>query len=212
MADDVTHRPLGRTRLQPAGDRRRRRRRSRAARVRGRRAHRGDHAQRPTRQCDHDRDGRAADGGARDDRRAHRGARRDHHGRRRARVLRRQRPAPAEEHDEGAVAPPAAGLRPHALHTAAASQADLRRRQRRCLRRGLGGRAEHRFHHRLRERDVRAARIDDRPRRRRRLARLPPARPAARQGPADAASPARRSTPRRHTGSAWSTRSIRRPS
>ena len=167
---------------------------------------------RPPRQRDHDRDGSAPDGGPRVDRRASRRSRRGDHRRRRARVLGRQRPAPAQEHDEGAVASPTAGFRPHALHVAPAAQADLRRRQRRRLRRRLRDRAEHRLHHRLRQRHVRAAGGDDRPRRRRRLAGLPPARPAARQGAADADDRRPDQRRRRRTGSAWSTRSIRSPS
>ena len=83
------------------------------------------------RQRDHDRDGRAPDGDPRDDRGPSRRPRRRHHRRRRPRLLRRQRPAPAQGHDEGGLAAPAAGLRPHALHAAPAAEADLRRRQRR---------------------------------------------------------------------------------
>ena len=52
-----------------------------------------------------------------------------------ASLLRRQRPASAQEHDQGGLAAATAGLRPHALHGAPAAQADLRRRQRHRLRR-----------------------------------------------------------------------------
>ena len=138
---------------------------------RRRRPGRADHAQPAARrQRDHDRDGRAPDRDRRDDRRPDRRPGRHPHRRRRARVLGRQRPAPAQEHDQGGLAAPAPGLRPHALHGAPAAQADLRRRQRDRLRRRLRARPEHRLHHRLRERHLRAARGDARPRRRRRLA------------------------------------------
>ena len=127
-------------------------------------------------------------------------------------VLGRQRPAPAQEHDQGGLAAPAPGLRPHALHAAAAAQADLRRRQRDRLRRRLRDRPEHRLHHRLRERHLRPARGDDRPLRRRRLAGVPPAPAAAGEGAADADD---RRPDHRAGGPparAWSTSSTRRPS
>ena len=101
-------------------------------------------------------------------------------------LLGRQRPAPTQRHDQGAVAAPAPGLRPHAVHAAPAAQADHRRGQRDRLRRRLGDRPEHRLHHRLGQRHVRPARGDDRPLRRRRLAGDAPAAAATRQGAADA--------------------------
>ena len=52
----------------------------------------------------------------------------DPHRRRRSRLLRRQRPPPAQEHDEGGLASAAPGLRPNAVHAAAAAQANLRGR------------------------------------------------------------------------------------
>ncbi len=109
-----------------------------------------------------------------------------HHRCRRPGVLRRQRPAPTQRHDQGAVAAPTPGLRPHALHAPPDAQTDHRRRQRHRLRRRLGDRPEHRLHHRLRQRHLRPTRSDDRPLRRRRLTGVPAAAPAARQGPADA--------------------------
>ena len=173
------HRPLEGARLRTAGLRRGRARPAGAPRVPRRRARRRDHAEPATRrQRDHHRDGRTADRDPGDDRRPLLGSGRDHHRRRQPRVLGRQRPAPTQEHDQGGLAAPAAGLRPHALHGAPAAQADLRRRQRDRLRRRLRDRAEHRLHHRLRERHLRSARSDDRPRGRRRLTSVP-APPAA---------------------------------
>ena len=149
---------------------------------------RGAHHPEPAtrRQRDHHGDGGAADGDPGDDRGPSRRPRRDHHRRRRPGLLGRQRPAPAQGHDQGGLAAAAPGLRPHALHPAPAAQADLRRRQRDRLRRRLRDRPEHRLHHRVRQRHLRPARSDDRPGRRRRLAGAasPPA-PAG-QGPADA--------------------------
>ena len=84
------------------------------------------------------------------------------------------------------LAAPASGLRSHALHAAAAAKADLRRRERDRLRRRLRDRPEHRLHHRLRERHLRPARSDDRPRGRRRLTGLPSPRSAAGESAADA--------------------------
>ena len=60
--------------------------------------------------------------------------------------------------------------------------------------------------------DLRTARGDDRPRGRRRLAGLPPAPAAARQGAADADDRRPDHRRRRRTGWAWSTRSTPRPS
>ena len=207
------HRSLEGARLRAAAIRRGRARPAGAARLRRRRARRRDHPEPAAgRQRDHDRDGRTADRDPRDDRGQHLGSGRDHHRRRYARVLGRQRPAPTQEHDQGGLAAPAAGLRSHALHAAAAAQADLRRRERDRLRRRLRDRPEHRLHHRLRERHLRPARSDDRPLRRRRLTGLPSSRPAAGEGDADADDRRPDNRARGATGSGWSTSSTRRPS
>ena len=199
---------MGRPRLRPAAAGRRGDRAAGAPRLPVRRPGRRDHPEpAPRRQRDHHRDGRPADRGRRDDRGAHRGPGRRPDRSRRPGLLRRQRPAPAQEHDQGGLAAPTPGLRPHPLHRPAAAQADLRRRQRDRLRRRLRARPEHRLHHRLRERDLRTTRGDARPRRRRRLT-GPAAAPAAtRQGPADADDRRPDHRRRRRTGSAWSTRS-----
>ena len=183
----IQHGPLGGTRLRPTGRRRRGDRAAGAPRLPRRRSGRPGHAQ-PTarRQRDHHRDGRPADRGRRDDRGPHRRPGRRPDRRRRPGLLRRQRPAAAQDHDQGGLAAPAPGLRPHPVHGAAAAQADLRRRQRHRLRRRLRARPEHRLHHRLRHRDLRPARGDARPGRRRRLTGAAAAPAAPRQGPADA--------------------------
>ena len=77
---------------------------------------------------------------------------------------------------------------------------------------GSRARPEHRLHHRLRERHLRPARGDDRPRRRRRLTGAAAAPAAPGQGPADADDRRPDHRRRRRTGSAWSTRSTPRPS
>ena len=211
--DPDRHRSLEGARLRPAAIRRGGARRARARRVRRGRARRRDHPEPAARrQRDHDRDGRAADGDPRDDRGPSLRSRRHHHRRRDARVLGRQRPAPTQGHDQGGLAAPASGLRSHALHAAPAAEADLRRRQRDRLRRRLGDRPEHRLHHRLRERDLRPARGDDRPRGRRRLAGLPPRAAAAGEGTADADDRRSDHRAKRPTAWGWSTRSTRRPS
>ena len=75
------------------------------ARLRRRRARRRDHLEPAARrQRDHHRDGRPADRDPRDDRGPHLRSGRDPHRRRYARVLGRQRPAPAQEHDQGGLA------------------------------------------------------------------------------------------------------------
>ena len=186
-SDRDRHRPVEGARLRPARGRCRGTRFARARRLPPRRPGRGDHAQPAARrQRDHDRDGRSPDRDRRDDRRPDRRPGRRPHRSRRASVLRRQRPAPAQEHDQGGLAAPAPGLRSHAVHGAPAAQADLRRRQRDRLRRRLRARPELRLHHRLRDRHLRAARGDARPLRRRRLTGVPAAPAASRQGAADA--------------------------
>ena len=94
----------------------------------------------------------------------------DHDRCRRSRFLGRQRSQAAQEHDQRGVASPAPGLRSHPVHAPGAENADLRCRQRDCLRRWIGDRPEHRLHHRRGERDVRSARSHDRPVRRWRIA------------------------------------------
>ena len=181
------HRSLEAARLRPAAIRRGRARRARARRVRRRRARRCDHLEPATRrQRDHHRDGRATDRDSRDDRGPSLHPRRHHHRRRYTRILGRQRSAPTQGHDQGGLAPAASGLRPHALHAAAATQADLRRRERDRIRRRLRDRPEHRLHHRLRKRHLRPARGDDRTRGRRRVTRFPPTRAASGESAADA--------------------------
>ena len=118
------HRSLGRPRLRSAAGRRRRARLPGARRLPLRRSHRRRHAEPAARrQRDHHRDGRPPHRGRRDDRGPPRRPGRRPHRRRGPGLLRRQRPAAAQEHDQGGLAPPAAGLRPHALHGPPAAQA-----------------------------------------------------------------------------------------
>ena len=103
-----------------------------------------------------------------------------------ARVLRRQRPAPAQGHDQGGLAAPASGLRSHALHAARSCASRSSPPSTGSPTAAARDRPEHRLHHRLRERDLRPARGDDRPRGRRRLTGSSSAPAPAGQGAADA--------------------------